>query len=79
MLAKLTARNQLTLSKQVVEALGNPSHFKVAIDGDCLVLTPFRPGSADAVRHKLQTLDLLGSDVTDAVAWARSEQERTPG
>lgn len=74
MLAKITAKNQLTLSKRVIEALGNPSHFEVEIDGDRLVLTPSRPGSANAVRHKLQALDLLESDVTDAVAWARSNK-----
>ena len=74
MLAKITAKNQLTLSKRVIEALGNPSHFEIEIDGDSLVLTPSRPGSASAVRRKLQTLDLLESDVTDAVAWARGNK-----
>lgn len=78
MLVKLTAKSQLTLSKQVIEALGNPSHFEVEIDSDRLVLTPFRPGSADTVRRKLQARDLLKSDVTDAVAWARSKRERPP-
>lgn len=71
MLAKITTKNQLTLSKRVIEALGNPSHFEVEIDGDRLVLTPSRPGSAGAVRRKLQALDLSETDVTDAVAWAR--------
>lgn len=74
MLAKITAKNQLTLSKQIVEALGNPSHFEVEIDGDRLVLTPSRPGSAGAVRRKLQALDLVDSDITDAVIWARSNK-----
>lgn len=74
MLAKITSKNQLTLSKRVIEALGNPSHFEVEIDGDRLVLTPSRPGSANAVRRKLQALDLLESDVTDAVVWARSNK-----
>lgn len=74
MLAKITAKNQLTLSKRVIEALGNPSHFEVELDGDRLVLTPSRPGSANAVRRKLQALGLSESDVTDAVAWARSSK-----
>lgn len=72
MLAKITAKNQLTLPKQIVEALGSPSHFKVEIDGNRLILTPSRPESANAVRRKLQTLDLLESDVNDAVAWSRN-------
>ena len=74
MLAKITAKNQPTPSKRVVEALGNPSCFEVEIDGDRLVLTLSRPGSANAVRRKLQALDLLESDATDAVAWARSSK-----
>jgi len=74
MLAKVTSKNQLTLPKQVVDALGNPSHFEVEVDGDRLVLTPLRPGSANAVRRKLHALGLLESDVTDAVAWARTNK-----
>ena len=74
MLAKITAKNQLTLPKKIVETLGNPSHFEVEIDGDRLVLTPSRPGSAGAVRRKLQALDLADSDIIDAVAWARSNK-----
>lgn len=74
MLAKMTFKNQLTLPKQVVDALGKLSHFEVEVDGDRLVLTPSRPGSATAVRRKLQALDLLESDVTDAVSWARKNK-----
>ena len=74
MLAKITAKNQLTHPKQVIDTLGNPSYFEVGVDGDRLVLTPSRPGSASAVRRKLQALDLLEADVTDAVAWARSNK-----
>lgn len=78
MLAKLTVKNQITLSKQFVEALGNTSHFEVEIDGDRLVLTPSRPGPAYVVRCKLKTFYLLETDVTDAVAWARSKPEQRP-
>jgi hypothetical protein len=74
MLAKLTSKNQLTLPRRAVEALGNPSHFQVVVDGDRLVLTPSRPGAADAVRQKLDALGLTERDVTDAVDWARSSR-----
>lgn len=76
MIAKITAKNRLTLPKRVVEALGSPSHFEVEIDDGRLVLTPSRPRSASGVRRKLQTLDLLENDVIDAVAWARSRRKR---
>ena len=74
MLAKITSKNQLTLPKPVVDALGRPSHFEVEVDGDRLVLTPARQGSASAVRRKLQALGLQDSDVADAVTWARADK-----
>jgi hypothetical protein len=74
MLAKLTAKNQLTLPKQAITALGNPTHFDVAVEGDRLVLTPARPGAAASVRHKLSELGLTDADVADAVAWARRDR-----
>jgi hypothetical protein len=74
MLAKMTSKNQLTLPKQVIAALGNPTHFDVAVEGDRLVLTPARPAAAAAVREKLSELGLTDADVTDAVAWARRDR-----
>jgi hypothetical protein len=73
MLAKLTSKNQLTLPRRAIEALGNPSHFQVEVDGDRLVLTPSRPGAANAVRDKLEALGLSDDDVRDAVSWAREQ------
>jgi hypothetical protein len=71
MLAKLTSKNQLTLPKAAVEALGPVSHFQVEVDGDRLVLMPARVGEAAAVREKLAALGLGEGDVADAVGWAR--------
>ena len=71
MLAKLTAKNQLTLPRRAIELLGPVSHFQVEVEGDRLVLTPARPGAAGAVRRKLEELGVTEADVADAVAWAR--------
>ena len=71
MLAKLTSKNQLTLPKQALDALGAVSHFEVEVEGDRLVLTPARIGAAAAVRRKLAELGVSEADVADAVAWAR--------
>jgi bifunctional DNA-binding transcriptional regulator/antitoxin component of YhaV-PrlF toxin-antitoxin module len=74
MLAKLTAKNQLTLPKHALEALGMeaaPTHFQVEVEDGRIVLTPARIASADAVRRKLADLGVTEADVTDAVAWAR--------
>jgi len=74
MLAKLTAKNQLTLPRQALAALGPVSHFQVEVAGDRLILTPARIGAADAVRRKLAALDLTEADIADAVSWARTRR-----
>ncbi len=74
MLAKLTSKNQLTLPKQAVEAMGGASHFEIAIDGDRLVLTPARLGAAEAVRRKLEALGITEQDIIDAIAWSRKRR-----
>lgn len=74
MLAKLTAKNQRTLRKRALDALGvseAPTHFRVEVDEGRISLTPTRVGSADAVRRKLAEQGITDQDVTDAVAWAR--------
>jgi bifunctional DNA-binding transcriptional regulator/antitoxin component of YhaV-PrlF toxin-antitoxin module len=76
MLAKLTVKNQLTLPKRALDALGTsdaPTHFEVEVDDGRIILTPTRVGAADAVRRKLAELGIADQDVTDAVAWARRQ------
>ena len=76
MLAKITAKNQLTLPKAVTNAVGPTDYFEVeAIDGRS-VLTPVRIQRADAVRAKLAELNLQDRDIVDAVDWARSAPKR---
>jgi hypothetical protein len=71
MLAKITSKNQLTLPKRVVQALGFPTHLDVEVKDGRLILTPPIVGAADAVRSKLEALGITESDVADAVAAAR--------
>lgn len=76
MLAKLTAKNQLTLPKRALDALGldtPPTYFDVEVDEGRIVLTPARAGSADAVRRKLSELGITDADVFDAITWARHQ------
>jgi len=47
--AKLTSKNQLTLPRRVVEALGWPTHFRVQVVQGALVLWPGRVVTADQV------------------------------
>jgi hypothetical protein len=71
MLAKLTAKNQLTLPKAVTNAVGPTEYFDVQARDGQIILTPMRLQRADAVRAKLAALDLQEQDVDDAVAWVR--------
>lgn len=72
MLAKITSKNQLTLPKAVVEAVGAAEYFDVEVHAGQIVLTPVRIQRGDAVRAKLSALGLSEADVADAVRWARA-------
>lgn len=75
MLAKMTAKNQLTLPKAVTDAVGATDYFEVEIRNGQIILTPVRIQRADAVRAKLAELNLSEQDITDAVAWARQNDK----
>lgn len=74
MLAKMTSKNQLTLPKAIVKAVGNSDYFEVEVENGRVVLTPVKIQHADAVRHKLEALGIGEQDVADAVAWARAQK-----
>lgn len=71
MLAKLTAKNQLTLPKAATTAVGATEYFDVQTRDGIIILTPVRIQRADAVRAKLAELALTEADIDAAVAWAR--------
>lgn len=71
MLAKLTSKNQLTLPKAVLEAVGKTDYFDVTAQEGRIMLTPVRVTRADAVRRKLKDLGITEADVGAAVDWAR--------
>lgn len=73
MLAKVTSKNQLTLPKSIVDAVGKVEYFDVELRDRQIVLTPVRIQRGDAVRAKLAALGLVDSDVADAVRWARAD------
>ena len=76
MLAKLTARNQVTLPTCIVNELGEVEFFEIETRDGQVVLTPVRIQRADAVRAKLAELDLTEGAIRDAVDWARNEESR---
>jgi len=70
-LAKITAKNQLTLPKAITNAIGPAEYFDVKAKDGQIVLTPVRIQLADAVRAKLAELNLKEQDIVDAVDWGR--------
>ena len=58
MLAKRTSKNQLTLPKAIVQAVGEAEYYDVSTDNGRIVLTPVRLQQADAVRAKLSALGI---------------------
>ncbi|NMF57213.1 MULTISPECIES: AbrB/MazE/SpoVT family DNA-binding domain-containing protein [Pseudanabaena] len=71
MLAKLTAKNQLTLPKSITREIGDSEYFDVKVVDGQIILTPVKIQRADAVRAKLAALELSDRDIDDAVNWAR--------
>ena len=78
MLAKITAKNQLTLPKSITAAVGPAEYFDVQARDGQIILTPVRIQRADAVRAKLALLALAPQDIDDAVAWARQAPASKP-
>ena len=76
MIAKLTAKNQLTLPKAVTNEVGPAESFDVEARNGQIILTPVRIQRADAVRAKLAALNLTEQDVADAVAWGRQRRHK---
>ena len=74
MLAKLTAKNQLTLPKSITAAISPVEYFDVEARGGQIILTPVRIQRGDALRAKLAELELGEGDVAAAVAWARKRR-----
>ncbi|MDR2188594.1 MAG: AbrB/MazE/SpoVT family DNA-binding domain-containing protein [Azonexus sp.] len=71
MLAKLTAKNQITLPKAIVLGVDAAEYFDASIENGRIVLTPVRLQQAQAVRDKLAQLEITEQDIADAIAWAR--------
>ncbi len=53
MLAKLTSKNQLTLSKVVLASCPDTEYFDVTEENGRIVLVPVRVNRANVVRNKL--------------------------
>ncbi len=77
MLTKLNAKNQITLPKSLMQAVGPTDYFDVQAKGGQIILTPVRFVAADVVRMKLAELVVTDADTTAAVDWARAQARTT--
>ena len=62
MLAKLTAKNQLTLPKSVTNEIAPTEYFDIKVENGQIILTPVTIHRTDAVRTKLAALDQFEAD-----------------
>lgn len=74
MLTKRTRKNQVTLPKSFVEAVGPSDYYEVTLEDGRIVLTPVRIQRGDAVRRKLEALGITEDDVEAAIGWARTHR-----
>lgn len=71
MLAKKTAKNQITLPKAIADRFPGVDHFDVREEEGRIILVPMPQSRADAVRAKLEEMGITERDVENAVSWAR--------
>jgi bifunctional DNA-binding transcriptional regulator/antitoxin component of YhaV-PrlF toxin-antitoxin module len=72
MLAKKTAKNQITLPKKIAAQFPGVDYFEVRAEDNRIVLEPMETGRADEVRRRLASLDISEKDIAKAVKWART-------
>lgn len=71
MLAKLTAKNQVTLPKAVVSCIETSGYFDVIVEDGRIILMPVCGQQGDSVRDRLEEIGITRQDVEAALAWAR--------
>ncbi len=76
MLAKLTAKNQITIPKKVLAQLPKKvQYFEVEIKEGVVVLRPITlyETNTEQIRDKMKKLGLSENCVAEAIKWARSK------
>jgi bifunctional DNA-binding transcriptional regulator/antitoxin component of YhaV-PrlF toxin-antitoxin module len=75
MLAKLTAKNQITIPKDVISRLPNVEYFDVSYKDGRIILKPLKVYETDleGIRSKMKQLGISENSVGEAVKWAREK------
>ena len=79
MLAKKTAKNQVTLPKEIADRFPDTVYFDVRVEGRKITPRPVRiemegeEQDLGRIREKMRQLGVTEKDVTAAIRWARKE------
>jgi hypothetical protein len=79
MLAKKTAKNQLTLPKEIADRFPGIDLFDATVEENRIVLVPVKVTpintSLESIREKMEKLGITEGNVADAVTWARKNRK----
>ncbi len=75
MLTKLTAKNQITIPRDVMSSLPDVQYFDVIYRDGNVILKPVKVYETDleGIRAKMKQLGISENSVEDAVKWARKK------
>lgn len=75
MLAKITAKNQITIPKKIMEQLPETQYFDLELVNGVVMLKPVKvlDTSLDQIRFKIDKLGLKPGSVNEAIQWAKSK------
>jgi bifunctional DNA-binding transcriptional regulator/antitoxin component of YhaV-PrlF toxin-antitoxin module len=75
MLAKMTAKNQITIPKKIIDKLPDIRYFDVELKDGLVLLKPLKvyDTNLDQIRSKMKTLGLDQNSVKEAIQWARKK------
>ena len=75
MLAKLTAKNQITIPKKIIDQIPDVRYFDVVLKEGAIVLKPLRIYDTDLerIRAKVKKIGLTEKSVAEAIRWVRSK------
>jgi bifunctional DNA-binding transcriptional regulator/antitoxin component of YhaV-PrlF toxin-antitoxin module len=75
LLAKLTAKNQITIPKEVLSKLPEAQYFDVDQKDGAIILKPVKilDTNLEKIREKIKKMGLSDGCVKEAVKWARSK------
>jgi len=74
MLSKITAKNQITIPKKIIDQLPDVKYFEVELKDGMVLLKPLKvyATNLDQIRSKIRKLGIDENTVKEAIGWARS-------